>query len=159
MTAGMGLVAQWAKYYGDHKALSAGITAAHLAGVLLGGGMAVASDRTSLSLQPDEPGLTRALERLADVHKWVLVGLTVTFASGLLMLFSDLGTFLGSALYWTKMGLVAVLLANGYVRMRAERTLGRDPKIGWGPFRTTSAVSLVLWFAILVCGVFLTTVS
>ena len=154
-----GLIAEWARWYGDHKMASATITAIHLAGVLLGGGLAIASDRTSLLLQPEEPGLTRALERLRDVHQLVLLGLAATAASGLLMLGSDLGTFLGSKLYWAKMALVAVLLANGFVRMRAEKVLGKDPKTGWPLFRRTSALSLFLWFAILICGAYLPTVS
>jgi hypothetical protein len=89
----------------------------------------------------------------------VLTGLAVTAASGLLMLFADLKTYLPSALYWTKMALVALLLANGYVRLRAERRLSPGSDDGWRTFRITSAASLVLWFGILLAGAFLTTIS
>ncbi len=36
------LLARWALYYADHKVLSIAITYLHLAGVLIGGGAAVA---------------------------------------------------------------------------------------------------------------------
>jgi hypothetical protein len=88
----------------------------------------------------------------------VLAGLALTITSGLLMLFADLQTFLTSALYWSKMGLVALLLTNGYVRLRAENVL-RQGGTAWITFRRTSAISLVLWFLILLAGAFLTTVS
>jgi hypothetical protein len=56
------------------------------------------------------------------------------------------------------MGLVALLLTNGYVRLRAENVL-RQGGTAWITFRRTSAISLVLWFLILLAGAFLTTVS
>jgi hypothetical protein len=41
----------------------------------------------------------------------------------------------------------------------AERVLGPDPAVGWRRFRVTSGLSLFLWFAILLAGAFLTTLS
>ena len=159
VSATAGLVAQWARYYDDHKMVSAAITWVHLAGVLLGGGLAVASDRTSLQLRPDEAGLAASLERLGRVHRPVVMGLAITLLAGLAMLFADLHTFLRAPLFWTKMALVAALLTNGYVRLVAERALGPDPAVGWRRFRVTSGLSLFLWFAILLAGAFLTTLS
>jgi hypothetical protein len=56
------------------------------------------------------------------------------------------------------MGLVALLLLNGFLRLRAEHTLARGGA-AWRSFRVTSAVSVVLWFTILLAGAFLTTVA
>ncbi len=158
--AGVGaLVARWAHFYSDRKAVSAGVTYLHLAGILLGGGMAIAADRTSLQLVPAaEPDLARELARLRAVHRVVLAGLAVTISSGLAILLSDLDTYLSSALYWTKMALVALLLLNGFVRLRAEQRLARGED-AWRRFRVTSALSLVLWFSILLAGAFLTTIA
>lgn len=154
-----GLIARWAQVYSDQKVVSAGVTYVHLAGILLAGGLAVASDRASLLLDPAQStDVARQLERLYEVHRLVVAGLGLTITSGLLMLLADLQTFLPSVLYWTKMALVGVLLANGYVRLRAERRL-REGGNSWVLFRRTSAASLVLWFLILLAGVFLTTVS
>ncbi len=152
------LVERWAHYYGDRKLVSAGVTYVHLAGILLGGGLSVASDRASFQVMPDGPGMRRELERLYAVHRWVIAGLALTMSSGLLMLFADLTTYVTSALYWTKMGLVALLLTNGYVRLRAEIAIrgGRD---AWRAFRRTSGLSMVLWFLVLMAGAFLSTIA
>ncbi len=158
--AGLSLVERWAHLYADSKALSAGVTFLHLAGILVAGGFAIVTDRASLLL-PREPGadVSGELARMATVHRWVLAGLAATIASGLLQLFSDLHTYLGSALFWTKMGLIVVLLANGWVRLRAERALHGGASAAWRRFRATSVASLVLWFAVLLAGEYLTTVS
>ncbi|HEY2825513.1 MAG TPA: hypothetical protein VGI83_08215 [Gemmatimonadales bacterium] len=160
LSASPGLIARWAKLYSDSKSVSATVTFAHLGGVLLGGGFAIVADRSSLRLAPAGSGeRARELRELAAVHPWVLWGLGITFATGLLQLFADLTTFLPSAVFWTKMSLVALLLGNGYVRMRTERTLIAGGAGAERRFRGTSIVSLVLWFAILLAGTMLTTVS
>ncbi len=151
------LVARWAHLYEDRKFVSAGVTYVHLAGILLGGGAAVAADREALHLTPDDADRSRDLARWRAVHRWVIVGLGLTMASGLLMLLSDLKTFLPSALYWTKMSLVVLLLVNGYVRLRAERVLEGGSNAGLRTFQRTSIISLVLWFGILLAGAMLTT--
>jgi hypothetical protein len=160
MTAATSLVARWAHVYGDSKALSAAITYAHLAGILVAGGLAVATDRASLLLARDaESDVARELARLATVHRFVLSGLAVTASSGVLMLLADLHTYLTSVLFWTKMLLVLTLLANGWLRLRAERALLDGVDTSWRRFRRTSVASVVLWFSILLAGAFLTTIS
>jgi len=155
-----GLVAWWAHLYADSKALSSGVNFVHLAGILLAGGFAIVTDRASLLLSPDgETDVLRELERGRGVHVWVLGGLAVTVASGVLQVFSDLHTYLTSVLFWAKMGLIALLLLNGWVRLRAERALEAGGATAWKRFRLTSAVSLALWFTVLLAGVFLTTIS
>lgn len=153
------LVARWAHVYGDNKALSAGMTFVHLSGVLLGGGFAIVTDRASLQLAPANAELPRELARLRTVNTWVIAGLAVTFISGLLMMLADLHTYLPSILFWTKMGLIALLIVNGAVRLRAEHALGAGSTAAWRPFRRTSGVSLVLWFLVLLAGCFLSTLT
>jgi len=151
----MGLVHRWAKFYGDRESVSTTVTFLHLAGMLVAGGLAVAADRASLRLSA--AGGAAQVERLDDiasVHWWVIGGLGLTFATGLLMLFSDLDTFLHSWVFWIKMGLIVLLLGNGYVRMRAENALRRGAE-AWRRFRQTSIASLVLWFAVVLAGTML----
>jgi len=152
------LVEGWASYYADRKMVSAAVTSVHLAGILLGGGLSVASDRASFYLVPDVECLQRDLGRLYAVHKWVIGGLGLTISTGLLMLFADLHTYVTSPLYWTKMGLFVLLLANGTLRLRAEIAL-QHGRTAWRAFHRTSAASMVLWFMVLLCGAFLTTIS
>lgn len=154
-----GLIDRWAHFYGDRKLLSAAVTYVHLAGILVGGGIAVATDRVSLQLGPDRGRDVQAeLVRIYAVHRLVIFGLGLTVLSGLLMLLADLETYLGSVLYWTKMGMVVLLLANGYLRQRAENDLRRGTA-AWPLFHRTSMASLVLWFLILLAGAFLPTIS
>ena len=152
-----GLIARWAHLYESRKALSAITTFVHLGGVLLGGGAAVVADREALQVREMDAAWTHELARWRRVHRWVIAGLVLTALSGIAMFFSDVDTFLPSVLYWTKMSLIVLLLANGYVRLRAERVLERGPSGALRTFRVTSVLSLVLWFAILLAGAFLPT--
>ena len=159
--AATGLIERWAHLYADSKAVSAAIMFVHLAGVLVAGGFAIVADRASLLL-PGEAGehLAREIERLKSVHTWVMAGLALTVATGALQLFSDLHTYLTAWLFWTKMGLIALLLANGWVRLKAEQAIEAGSVVPYlARFRRTSMASLVLWFAVLLAGSFLTTVS
>jgi hypothetical protein len=148
------LLAQWAHLYA-HTPVSATVTYLHLAGILVGGGVAVAADRASLRLSPATPDWSAELARLASVHRWVVAGLALIFASGLLMMLAKLDSLATSVLFWTKMGLIAMLLGNGYIRMRAERMLQRGLVAGWSRFRRTAVASLVLWLVILLAGTLL----
>jgi uncharacterized membrane protein len=158
IVAGLGaLVSRWARVYADHKAVSGGITYVHLAGILLGGGLAVSADRTVLRWSP-EPGADRSreLQSLAATHRWVVGGLGLTFVSGVAMLLADVDTYLTSAVFWTKMGLIALLIANGYVNLRAEAAFASGGVAQWRRLRGTAVASLVLWFAVLLAGTVLT---
>jgi len=153
------LLARWAHLYG-HTPVSATVTYFHLVGILVGGGVAVAADRASLRLSPaTRPDWRTELDRLAAVHRWVVGGLALIFASGVLMALAQVGTFGTSVVFWTKMGFVALLIGNGYARLRTEMALRRGSVAAWGWFRRTSTASLVLWFLILFAGALLHSTS
>ncbi|HET7296747.1 MAG TPA: hypothetical protein VFI66_06365, partial [Gemmatimonadales bacterium] len=85
------LVARWARLYADHKAVSGGVTYLHLAGILLGGGLAVSADRTVLRWSPQAGSdASRELRTLGAVHRWVLAGLCLTLVTGIGMMLADL---------------------------------------------------------------------
>jgi uncharacterized protein DUF6644 len=154
------LLALWAHFSRHTVWLSVTLTFVHLVGILVGGGLAIATDRASLRLSPaTTPDWPQELTRLASVHRWVLAGLALIFASGFLMMLTSFETFAVSAVFWTKMGLIALLLGNGFVRMRAETALRRGRATGWGQFRAASVASLVLWFVILLAGTLLHTTT
>lgn len=154
------LLALWAHFSRHTVWLSVTLTFVHLVGILLGGGLAIATDRASLRLSPaTAPDWPQELTRLASVHRWVLAGLALIFASGLLMMLTSFETFAVSAVFWIKMGLIALLLGNGFVRMRAETALRQGRATGWGQFRAASVASLVLWFVILLAGTLLHTTT
>ena len=154
------LLALWAHFSRHTVWLSVMLTYLHLAGILVGGGLAVATDRASLRLsRATASDWPQELTRLASVHRWVLAGLALIFASGLLMMLTAFETYATSAVFWTKMGLIALLLGNGYLRMRAETALHTGRATAWRRFRHTSVASLVLWLVILLTGTLLHTTT
>jgi hypothetical protein len=147
----------WAAVYDAHRMLSVTVRYLHLAGLVVGGGTALAADRRILRTAgsaPAERATTVAAIRAS--HRVVVPALVLVVASGALLMASDLRTFLGSRLFWSKMSFVALLLANGLGLLLAERAASREQGRGWSWLVFTSATSLVLWLVILFLGVWLT---
>jgi hypothetical protein len=155
----------WASLYSDSRAVSSAVTFFHLGGLLFAGGLAVATDRATFrALRGTDADKTRLLADLHDAHAWVIGGLSVIFASGLLLALSDVKTFGPSPIYWTKMSLVALLLLNGVLLQRTEQKLragslltqsGGPMQRLWARLRFAATASMVLWTAIVLAGVIL----
>jgi hypothetical protein len=146
----------WSRLYSDSKAISTGVIYVHLAGLLLGGGAAVAADRETLKASGEsDPVRADHLAFLGTVHAFAIAGLAMLAVSGVLMLLADLETFWSAKAFWIKMSLVALLLANGAVMQQAERQARTLPAKAWRQLKLTSVVSLVLWFAVLLAGTIL----
>ena len=160
----------WKSAYSNSKVIPAVVTSVHLIALLFGGGFAVAADRATLRVgrrgAADE---ATQLAELRAVHKPVLLALVILFASGVLLAAADLETFATSPVFWVKLGLVALLLVNGFVLERTESRLrglsarevvpaGRVQSL-WRRLRTSAVLSLVLWTATLVAGTLLVNVS
>jgi small-conductance mechanosensitive channel len=157
----------WSTLYGESTVVSTLVTSAHILGMLVGGGLAISADRSTLRAlrQPPEER-RRHLTELAEVHRPVLWALAIIVATGVLLAAADVQTFIGSAVFWTKMGLIALLLGNGAVLYRTERRLTRavsasiTPSIDlWDRLRLASLVSLGLWLVVAASGVILTSVA
>lgn len=150
------VVAPWADFYNASKAAQSAVTFGHFGGMMTAGGFALAADRATLRAAaapaPEQP---RHLEDLAGTHPIVVAALAVTALSGLLMFAADLENLATNAAFWIKMGLVALLLGNGWLMLRAEQRLMRgDPadSRGWRRLRGVAVASLVLWFAVVLAG-------
>lgn len=150
----------WADLYGGSTLLATVVTFVHVAALLLGGGVAVATDRGTLrAIRRATAERGSHLEELGTVHRVVLLGLSLALLSGLLLFAADLESYFGSWIFWTKMGLVAALLANGLAMTRIERTLraeGREAAhevAAWAKLRRSAVISLSLWFLITLLGV------
>jgi hypothetical protein len=150
------LAQPWASVYNDSRALSSGVMFSHLGGLLLGGGGAVAADRASLrAVRASATQQASHLRELALVHRAVIGGLSLTFVSGLLLAAADVETYATLPAFWVKMGLIALLLANGVWMQRTERTLAAGVP-AWKRLHASAVASLVLWFAVLLASTFLT---
>jgi hypothetical protein len=86
----------------------------------------------------------------------VVPALAVVVATGALMTLADTETFFASRLYWTKLGLVGLLLLNGLGLLAAERAAANGRPKAWLGLGLASSASLVLWLVILFAGVWLT---
>lgn len=153
------LAEPWNSLYSDSKAVASAVLFLHLVPLLLAGGAAITADRATLrAVRGSADDRARQLRDLARVHAAVLVGLALSFVSGVLLFLSDVDEFLGSPWFWVKLGIVGLLLANGFVMTRTERALanGGDEGVLWGRLRTISVLSLTLWIATTLVGVALT---
>jgi hypothetical protein len=147
----------WSGLYGDHPLASVAVRYLHLAGIVVGGGAALAADRRTLrALRLGEEARRTALAELASAHRVVVPALAVVVASGALMVTADRELFFASRLYWSKMGLFALLLLNGAGMVAAERSARRAAPGAWTRLGAASAASVLLWLAVLFAGVWLT---
>jgi hypothetical protein len=151
------LTEPWASLYNDSPAIQTTVTFLHLAGIFLGGGFAIATDReTFVALRAARlSGQIRHLAHLHTIHRPVLVGLVMALGSGVLLLAADVPTFARSPVFWVKMVLLGLLLANGYFLSRTETALREGEPASpvlWARLRYISAASIALWLGLILAG-------
>src|SRR5215212_3819707 len=87
----------WNDFYSHSKTAETIVLFLHIGGMLLAGGLAIASDRGTLrALRLTGDNRLAHVKELAAVHRWVITGLGVVAASGVALLASDIETFWGS---------------------------------------------------------------
>lgn len=155
----------WQSLFSNSKVISDGVTFLHLAGLLFAGGFAIAADRATFrAIRGTAEDRVTLLREVGAIHRPVLIGLSVLFATGLLLATSDVETFGTSPVFFVKMTLVALLLVNGAQLQHTERALrmtevtasgavGDDPL--WRKLRNTAIASVALWTSILLAGTIL----
>lgn len=149
----------WSALYNDSPLVQTTLLAGHLGGIVLGGGLAIATDRATLRVgRGGGNARVEHVRELAHLHSPVLVALSVTFATGLGMVAADLEAYLGSAAFWIKMGLLVLLLANG-ARLRRAGSAPDAHDGGWHRLRAAAVSSLVLWLALIGAGTWLSNMS
>jgi hypothetical protein len=150
------LAEPWARAYGDSKLLMTGVTFAHVTGFLVAGGLALSADRAVLrnngpAVTPFDP------EAFDAMHSPILLGLGITILSGVLLFLSDVPTYAASPVFWSKMGLLALLMGNGAALRRMARHVssGADPAAAWRLLRRPAQLSSILWLVAVLTGVML----
>lgn len=153
-----GAFAPWQNLYSNSKLVATTVTTTHIVSLLVGGGLAIAADRTTLrALKREEPDWPLHLTELHAVHRPVLAMLALLFLSGVALAAADIETFATSPMFWVKLALVALLLVNGGVLYQTETRLKQglsttlQKRLG-----LTTRVSLVLWILTAIAGTVLT---
>jgi hypothetical protein len=148
-----GLVDSWNALYSNHASLRTAIEFVHIGGLLAGGGCAVAADLATIASARDSAA-TRVIELrvLKRTHALVVTGLVALFSSGALLFLADVGTYLYSRIFWLKMTLVVLLLANGMLLLRGERNVQRSDPGAWRRLHYIAVASLALWFLTTLLG-------
>lgn len=152
------LVEPWSALYGDSALLQTLVVFGHVAALVFAGGLAVTVDRSTLrAARGSSEERWRQLEQLREAHRLVLTGLALSLVTGLLLFTADVEAYFGSWIFWLKLGLIALLLGNGYAMTRVESRVGSTPnaadEAGWKRLRLAATVSIILWFAIAFAGV------
>ena len=160
----------WRHVFAHSPWLSTVVLFGHLGGLLAAGGLTVASDRATLRLDPDDAAdRRRHLSDLARLQRPVGCAFAVALLSGALLFLADVEAFALSRIFWTKMALVALLVANAVVSARLDKALRRDVSGAhpeavtlrrdrrWRRRRFGAMVSAVLWFGLVLTGAALAT--
>lgn len=165
------IVAPWQSLYSDHIIVSTTVTTVHIITLLLAGGLAISADRAVLrALRRPVAERQFQLEELGAVHRPVLIALTFLVLSGILLAAADVETFATSAVFWLKMGLVSLLLANGLQLRRVESRLevvrgtrAEDEETEpdtegrlWRRLGAHARASMTLWLIVAIAGTVLT---
>ena len=145
--------AMWTAWYSDSPVIRTTVNFAHIAGLVVGGGAAIVEDRAMLAaLRQDEDARRRRVEAQRLAHRVVLSGLAIAVVSGCLLFAADWDTYLYSKVFWMKMVLVVLLVANGVMLTRAEHAAVQGEPRAWGRLRQSAMVSLALWFLTTLAG-------
>ena len=143
----------WSTLYSNSAALRTLVAFVHIAGLVGGGGAAIAADRATLLAT--RRGAVVARNQLLSIHhthRIVVLGLAAVIVSGLLLFAADIDTYAVSKVFWLKMAMVALLMINGAVLVRvAGANRAADERVR-RTLRWTSATSLCLWFLITLAG-------
>ena len=148
----------WADLYGDSIVLQAAVMLAHFGGILVAGGLALASDRATFRVLRRTPEVrTEHLSELGAVHTPILLALALTSVSGVALLLADVEALIVSWTFWAKMLAFGLLLLNGLALRRAELGLEATPTdpSGWASLRLAARRSAALWGLLLLMGTLL----
>jgi hypothetical protein len=146
----------WSSIYSTSPAIKSALAFTHIGGLVAGGGAAIAADRTTLlAMRRGQAALDHELEHLRHVHRFVIAGLALVIVSGVLLVFADLDAYLSAPVFWIKMALVVLLMANGALVIRGGRRTHAGDSSGPRLLRFAAVASLVLWFGTTLFGAIL----
>ena len=143
----------WSSFYSNHALMRTVVEFVHIGGLVAGGGCAIAADLPTISATRQTRAVRESqLQVLERTHAIVVAGLVALTVSGALLVAADAETFLHSKIFWLKIGLMAMLLANGWLQLQSGRRVRHGVPDAWNRLHATAISSLVLWFVITLIG-------
>ena len=140
------LLTAWAAIFANHPLLRTSVDFLHIGGLVAAAGCALTADLATISAARRTPDSRDAqLRVLRRTHPIVVGGLAALVVSGLLLFGADVTTFLHSTLFWIKMGLVGLLIINGFLMLAAERRARIGIAGSWRRLHALALGSLALW--------------
>ncbi|MEO8076191.1 MAG: hypothetical protein ABI818_07675 [Acidobacteriota bacterium] len=147
------LLELWVSAYANHAVLRTAVEFMHIGGLVAGGGCAITADLATITASRDSlASRTTQLHLLKQTHQIVVSGIAALAFSGLLLFATDVDTFLYSRIFWLKMGLMVLLLANGALLLRGERQVRRGAPHAWSRLHRSAVTSLALWLLTTMAG-------
>jgi uncharacterized membrane protein len=153
------LAQPWQKLYAHSTVVATLVLFGHAAGLLVAGALTLSTEANALRLEPsDDDARRRYFRNVTPARGSIALALAVAMLSGVLLFLTDLEAFAVSTIFWTKMGLVALLLMNAVVASRLDARLLRASDDAsaeehlWRRRRASARASAVLWFALVLWG-------
>ena len=153
------LAEPWQKLYAHSTIVATLVLFGHVGGLLVAGALTFSTEAGALRLDPADDGARRRYLRIASPsRRAITVALVVAMISGVLLFLADLEAFVVSPVFWAKMLLVALLLANAVVASRLDARLLRDDSATerhdglWRRRRASAWATAVLWFVLVLSG-------
>lgn len=138
----------WRRAVSHSAALSTSVLFVHLGALVCAGGFSLTADYATLRVTARMAPDTAVSIEANDSRRIAGYALLVLLASGVALFLSDVAAFADMAVFWLKMGLVAVLLVNAVSATRLARR--GEPAVARR--RLHAALSIGLWFTILALG-------
>jgi hypothetical protein len=147
------MIESWVSVYANHGVLRTAVSFLHIAGLVGGGGCAIAADLATITAVRDGASArSTQLHVLKRTHRIVVLGLVGLVVSGLLLFAADVETFLYSRIFWLKMALMVLLIINGVLLLRGEQRVQNGDPGAWIRLHYTAVTSLMLWFLTTLAG-------
>ena len=154
------LAEPWQRLYAHSTIVATLVLFGHLAGLVVAGALTFSTEAGALRLDPADGGeRLRYLRAASPARVAIALALAVAMVSGLLLFLADLEAFAVSPVFWTKMLLVALLLANAFIASRLDARLLREDDTAlqrhdglWRRRRASAWAAAVLWFALVLAG-------
>jgi hypothetical protein len=154
------LAEPWQQLYAHSTVVATLVLFGHLAGLLIAGALTFSTEASALRLDPADDGERRRyLRAVSPARSAIAAALGVAMINGVLLFLADLEAFAVSRIFWTKMLLVVLLLANTVLASRLDARLRREDDAAtrddaalWRRRRANAWATAVLWLALVLFG-------